>query len=197
VKARFSQRLSLWPVSRGARLWLVLLALASLRVGAVSGYHLDPGNTRLSFVVNRFGLHWMSAQFRELTGEFVLDRSSRGGRLDVAVRTASVDCADAYWSERLRSPEWLDTGVFPEMLYRSTRIEFEGETRAKVYGDLTLHGVTHPVTLTVTDIRCEQAARGGGPCHFSARAQLKRSDFRLPHGFWQGGDTVEIFVRGS
>jgi polyisoprenoid-binding protein YceI len=184
------------PLAR-ATLGLVLLALATLRVGEAGGYHLDAGNTRLSFAVNRFGLRWMSAEFHELTGEFVLDRSGRGGRLDVAVRTASIDCADAYWSQRLRSPEWLDTAQFPDMLYQSTRIDFEGETRAKVYGDLTLRGVTRPVTLTVTDIHCEQSAEGGGPCSFSARAQLKRSEFGLPHGFWQGGDAVEIFVRGS
>ena len=185
-------------------MWLaVLLPLLSLRAGAVIGYHLDGVNTRLSFQVNRFGLRWMSAQFRELTGEFVLDRGGHGGHgglgghLDVAVRPASVDCADTYWTERLRSPEWLDTAVVPEMLYRSTTIDFEGETRAKVYGDLTLRGVTRPVTLTVTDIHCEQSAAGGGPCRFAARGQLRRSDFRLPHGFWQGGDTVEIFVLGG
>jgi polyisoprenoid-binding protein YceI len=187
------------PVTRPlvTGVWLVLLALLSLWSGTVSGYHLDAGNTRLSFVVSRFGLRWMSAQFRELTGEFVLHPSGQGGHLDVAVRTASVDCADAYWSERLRSPEWLDTAQFPEMLYRSSRIDFEGETRAKVYGSLTLHGVTHPVTLTVTDVHCEQSGDGGSHCSFAARAQLKRSDFKLPHGFWQGGDAVEIFVRGS
>jgi len=185
------------PLIRHAAVWLVLLALMFPWAGTVSAYRLDGGNTRLSFVVDRFGLRWMSAQFRELTGEFALDPGGQGGHLDVAVKTASVDCADAYWSERLRSPEWLDTARFPEMLYRSTRIDFQGETRAKVYGDLTLHGVTHPVTLTVTDIHCEQSPDGAGQCSFAARAQLRRSDFRLPHGFWQGGDTVEIFVRGS
>jgi polyisoprenoid-binding protein YceI len=197
VEVQSCLRFILRPVTRRLALWLVLLPLLSLQAGAASGYHLDAGNTRLSFAVNRFGLRWMSAQFRELGGEFVLDRSGRGGRLDVAVLTASIECADAYWSERLRSPEWLDTAQFPVMLYRSTRIDFEGGTRAKVYGDLTLHGVTRPVTLTVTDIHCAESEGGGGPCSFAAQAQLKRSEFRLPHGFWQGGDAVEIFVRGS
>jgi polyisoprenoid-binding protein YceI len=67
-----------------------------------------------------------------------------------------------------------------------------------VDGRLTLHGVTRPLALRVTDIDCPQIPPDAPhPCHFLGRATLKRSDFGLPHGFWEGGDQVQIIVRGD
>ncbi len=140
----------------------------------------------------------MTARFRDLSGEFVLDTDGQGGSLDVDVRMDSIDSPDAYWNDHLRSAEWLDTKQFPRMTYKSTRIEMGRPGQARVVGDLTLHGVSRPVVLNISDIDCDVS---GSPetrtCRFSGRAQLKRSEFGIPHGFWQGGDTVEIFLRGN
>jgi polyisoprenoid-binding protein YceI len=160
---------------------------------------LYPGNTQVSFQIEQLGLHWFSAAFRELSGDFDAPASdAQGGRLAVIVRTASLDSRSAYWDERLRSAQWLDTAKYPEMSYRSTRIVWESPTSASVEGQLTLRGVTRPLALSITDIDCPQARLGGArPCRFVGRATLKRSDFGLPHGFWQGGDQVQIVVRGD
>jgi polyisoprenoid-binding protein YceI len=164
----------------------------------VSGYHLDGQNTLVSFSISRFGLHWLTARFRDLSGEFVLDTDGRGGSLSVDVRMDSIDCRDASWNDHLRSPEWLDTRQFPRMTYKSTRIEMGRAGHARVVGDLTLHGVSRPVVLNISDIDCDASGSAEErTCRFSGRAQLRRSEFGIPHGFWQGGDTVEIFLRGN
>ena len=122
---------------------------------------MDSANTQVAFEIHHLGLRWFTAAFHDLSGEFVLDPDGQGGQLSVVVRMASIDCDSAFWDERLRSPQWFDTAKFPHMVYRSSRIDFQGPTRATVHGDLTLHGITRPVTLAVTDIDCPQT-RGDG-----------------------------------
>ena len=184
---------------RAMRPWVVLAGLLTL-IGAqgARAYLLHPGNTQIGFQIEHLGLHWFSAAFHELSGEFALASDAQGGRLAVVVRTASVDSRSAYWDERLRSAQCLDTAKYPEMSYRSTRIVREGPTSASVEGQLTLHGVTRPLALRITDIDCPQASLGAPrPCRFVGRGTLRRSDFGLPHGFWEGGDQVQIVVRGG
>lgn len=182
---------------RPARYPIVFAAVLGFLCAAGESRQMDAGNTQVAFQINRLGLRWFTAVFHELTGDFVLDPDGRGGHLSVVVRMASIDCRSAFWDDRLRSPQWFDIAKYPEMIYRSSRIDFDGATRAAVHGDLTLHGITRPVTLNVTDIECPPLVAGTPhTCRFVGHAQLKRSDFGLAHAFWQGGDFVEIIVRG-
>ncbi len=175
-----------------------VLAIYLLGAGAAAAHHLDGSNTRITFEIERLGLNWFSAAFPELSGDFVPAPDGGGGRLSVSVHLASLDSRSSYWNERLRSPQWLDTERFPEMTFRSTGIELEGTQRARVQGELTLHGITRPLSLSLSDIDCPQAhAAPGGHCRFLGRGTLRRSEFGLPHGFWQGGDAVQILVRGD
>jgi len=176
-----------------------VLAVYLLGAGAAAAHHLDGSNTRISFEVERLGHDWFSAAFSELSGDFVPAPDGRGGRLSVSVRMASLDSRSPYWSERLRSPQWLDIAHYPEMTFHSTGIELEGTQRAQVLGELTLRGVTRPLRLSISDIDCPEAraAPGADHCRFLGRGMLRRSEFGLPHGFWQGGDVVEIIVRGD
>jgi len=175
-----------------------VLAVCLLAAGEVAAHHLDGNNTRITFEVERLGLGWFRAAFPEVSGEFVPASEGGGGQLSVSVRMASLESRSPYWNERLRSPQWLDAARYPEMSFRSTAIELEGTQRAQVRGELTLHGITRPLTLSITDIDCPEAlAAPGDHCRFLGRGMLRRSDFGLPHGFWQGGDTVEIIVRGD
>jgi polyisoprenoid-binding protein YceI len=177
----------------GWRLWVCLLGTQ-----AAAAHHLDGGNTRITFEVERLGRDWFSAAFPELSGDFVAAPEAGGGRLSVTVRMASLESRSAYWNARLRSPQWLDTARYPQMTFHSTGIELQGSRRAEVRGELTLHGITRPLILSITDIDCpEVQAAPADHCRFLGRGTLRRSDFDLPHAFWQGGDLVEIVVRGD
>ena len=175
---------------------IVLAGLVALwQAGATSAYHLDGSNTRISFEIERLGLRWFSVDFHDLTGDFVLAPDSQGASLTVVVRTASIDARSPYWNERLRSVQWLDAEHFPEMMFRSTGFAFDGAAHATLQGELTLHGVTRELALSISDIDCPQASSQG--CRFVGQGVLRRSDFGIPHGFWQGGDRVKIIVRGE
>jgi polyisoprenoid-binding protein YceI len=173
---------------------VLLIALGG--VSAAEVYTLDILATRVGFDIEHFGLHLVTAHFRDFDGDFVFDRSGVASRVDVTVRTESIDCGDSHWNPHLRSPEWLDVQQYPLMTYHSHQIQFDGEDRAQASGDLTLHGVTRPVVLDVSQLRCPAAAGAAGSCSFVARARVKRSDYGLPHGFWTGGDQVDITITG-
>jgi polyisoprenoid-binding protein YceI len=178
--------------------WVLVLLLLALgfaveaAVDAGERYRLDSGNTQVSFAVQHLGFQWVSARFSDISGEFILDRAGAHSRVDVTVGIASLECSDTRWNDRLRSAEWLDSQRYPHMTYHSSNIELD-EQRAVASGDLTLHGVTRPVVLTVSLLNCPT----GGRCQFVAHGRIKRSEFGLPHGFWSGGDQVDISISGA
>lgn len=178
--------------------YLLAVPLLFAYAGAIGAdvYNLDTGATRVGFDIEHFGLHWVSAHFRDFRGDFVFDRSGPASRVDVIVQTESIDCGDSHWNPHLRSPEWLDVQRYPLMTYRSRHIEFEGDERAEASGELTLHGVTRPVVLAVSQLHCAGSDSADQSCRFVAHARVKRSDYGLPHGFWTGGDQVDITITG-
>ena len=152
-------------------------------------YRLDSSNTQVSFTVHHLGIQWVTARFSDISGQFVVNHSGVVDRVDVTVGTASLDCSEARWNERLRSADWLDVQHYPQMTFHSSHID---EQRAVASGELTLHGVTRPIVLNVSLLKCSAAG-----CQFAAHGHIKRSEYGLPHGFWNGGDQVEISISGA
>lgn len=178
---------------QGAGFWLGLSLLA-LNAQAADAYRIEPARTQASFTVHRFGVKWIGARFSKLDGRFTVDRKGAGSSIEVRVRTDSLEGLDADWAARLRSKDWLDTQRYPQMTFRSSHVEYRGSGGVAV-GQLTLHGVSHPVLLNINQLDCGEPAPGA--CSFSATTSIRRSDFNLPHGFWVAGDAVEISVSGT
>jgi len=172
----------------------LLLAACALSSRAAELYHLDPLKTRVEFDVERFGIQWVSAHFPRFAGDFVFDRTGRESRIDVRVEVASVECRDPRWNQRLRSREWLDVPRYPTMTYRSSDVHFDAADHATANGFLTLHGITRPVILHVSELGC---ASDTAACQFVAHASIRRSEYDLPHGIWLGGDQVDIVLSGA
>jgi len=169
--------------------WWLVLVLAACSAQAAESYRLNATNSRVAFTVQHLGFEWISARFNDVSGEFILDRAGPKSRVDVTVAIASLDSSDPLWNERLQSAEWLDAQRYPQMTYHSTRIELDDQS-AVANGDLTLHGVTRPVVMTVTLTNCSTDGR----CRFVAHGRIKRSEFGLPHGLRTGGDQVDISI---
>ncbi len=172
-------------------LWLLALLLAG-PVQPAELYRVDSANTQVTFAVESLGIQWVSARFADIHGEIILDAAGRGSRVDVIVAIASLDSNDARWNERLRSPEWLDARRYPQMIFHSSNIQLTDD-RAVATGELTLHGRTRPIVLTISLHDCTSA----GVCRFSANGHIRRSEYGLPNGFFSGGDRVEIAIGGA
>lgn len=177
-------------------IWL-LLSLGLAPAPAAELYRLSSENTRISLTVRTLGLTLLSARFNQLSGELVPERRALPSRVDVIISTASLTCESPRWNARLLSPAWFDAQQYPQIVYHSERIRLDGEGVVTVNGRLALHGHTHAFELQVSRWDCANQPGGADICSFDAEGRIRRSDYGLPHGLFEGGDEVIIDIRGD
>jgi len=172
------------------------LALASASVFATT-YTLEPNYTQGVFRWNHLGFSSPAAQFSQGTGTLEFDpadpvRSSVSVTIPLSTLNTGVPDLD----EDFRSTDFFDTARFPSATFKSTRVEKGSmKDKLKVTGNLSLHGVTKPVTLDVTLVKLGTNPRSSLPTvGFDALTTVKRSDFGLGKYVPQVGDEVEMRI---
>lgn len=142
-------------------------------------YALDSAHTLVRFTVDHFGISEFFGTFPGATGTLSIDPSDiASAKLDVSVPVETVSTTNATLDEELVGEEWFDAEKFPTMRFVSTKVVKTGERTADVTGNLTLHGVTRPVTLKATF-----KAAAVNPMNkiytigFNAKGEIKRTDF--------------------
>jgi polyisoprenoid-binding protein YceI len=173
-----------------------VLGLLTTSAMAADSYTLDNEHTVVLYALNHLGFSTSRGIFRDVTGQLVLDdRMPATSRLEVTVKTASIDTFDEGRDKAVRGAQFLDVEKYPDMHFVSTKIERIGETAARVTGDLTLHGVTHPLTLDVALVKeGKHPMTGAQRVGFSARGTLKRSEFGILGFLPAVGDDVTITI---
>lgn len=159
-------------------------------------YTIDASHTYPMFEIDHLGFSIQRGQFDETAGTIELDQMAQTGRIEVRVQTASLDSGHAKRDEILKGADWFDVERFPDMTYRSQRLIFNGTQLVAVEGDLTLHGVSRPLRLEVTQFKCglNLAARKRG-CGADAAGQLKRSEYGITKGLPFIGDEVRLRIQ--
>ena len=136
------------------------LALAlPLTVSAVpESYTLNPYHTYPYFEIDHWGVSTVRGMFKKSSGKFTIDRAARTGSVELTVETASIDTGDGdkgsrprSRDEHLRTADFFNVAEFPRMTFISTGVKFSGDNPAEIAGQLTLLGVTKPLTLKRTD----------------------------------------------
>jgi polyisoprenoid-binding protein YceI len=133
-------------------------------------------------------------------GEIVIDREGGASRVEVTLDPATVDTGHAERDEHLRDEKgFFEVDKYPEMRFVSKSVTFDGDDEATVQGELTLHGVTRPVTLEFDDIVCKSNPMDDKKysCGFSAETEIKRSDFGMDAFIPLVTDEVEIQVEAE
>ena len=160
---------------------------------AADSYTIDSAHTYPHFSISHLGFSTMQGRFDKTSGTVTLDRAAKSGSVDITIETASISTGFAKRDEHLKSPDFFNAAEFPSITYKSTAIHFKGDTPASVDGNLTISGVTKPVTLTVDAFNC-----GTNPmskkdeCGAAASTQIKRSDFGVKYGVPNIGDDVKL-----
>lgn len=161
-------------------------------------WQIDPSHTSVEFAVKHMVVTTVKGLFSEVSGTIELDEQDLSRSLARAeISAASIDTR---WPERdahLRSADFLDAENFPTLTFRSTAIEPNGD-RYKLYGDLTIRGITRPVVLEAEFNGQGKDPWGGTRAGFSATGTIDRKDFSMT---WNGaleaggllvGDQVKI-----
>lgn len=162
-------------------------------------YVLDPAHTSVLFRVSHLGFSMYTGRFGEVSGKLVFDparpeaQSVRAIIATDSVQTGYPEPEKLDFDSQVET-QFLQAAKFPQIVFRSTKVELTGPRSARVTGDLTLHGVTRPVTLETTfNGGYAPNAMDGARIGFSARGRFKRSDFGLTTGLPAPGTNMGVF----
>jgi polyisoprenoid-binding protein YceI len=163
-------------------------------------YTLDKAHSSLIFRVSHMGFSNFTARFKRYDAELQFDpknlaASTLSATIDVrSLETDYPDPATLDFNAQLQGKELFDTAQFPEMIFKTTSVDAKGVSAMRINGELTMHGVTHPVSLDAT-------FNGGYAGHpmdpharigFSAHGSLNRSDFGMSYGIPAPGTTMGV-----
>lgn len=150
-------------------------------------YDIDPMHTYPSFEADHRGISFWRGKFKQTSGKVVLDRGAKTGTLDITVNIASIDFGLDKMNAHALTAEMFDVAQYPTATYTGKFSKFNGDEPSEVQGELTLHGVTKPLTLTINRFACKPAMGPGNEvCGGDASASFDRSDFGITYGVSTG-----------
>lgn len=171
-----------------------MLVLPTQAQAQIEKYNFDKAHTQILFFVNHLGFSMSQGEFLDYDGHFIFDRGEPSkSSVQVQIMTESIDMDDEKWDEHLKSADFFNVEKFPTMTFDSKNIEVTGDNTANITGDLTMLGVTKPVTLAVTYNKSGvHPFSGKYVSGFSATGTVKRSDFGMTYGLPGVADEVQL-----
>jgi polyisoprenoid-binding protein YceI len=171
-----------------------LLGLSAPALAA--DYTIDPKHTHVLFMVDHLGFSKMIGLFTDTAGTISFDPANVGAsKLNVVIKTASLESQYGPRDRDLKGADWFNVTEFPEMKFVGTTYTKKDDKHGTITGDLTMHGVTKPVTLDVTVNKVgERATDKKQAAGFSVRGTLKRSDFGMKTFIPYISDEVDLII---
>jgi polyisoprenoid-binding protein YceI len=148
------------------------------------GWTIDRAHSQVTFRVRHMGVAWVNGEFKEFTGSFSFDTTNlAAAAAQLTIQTASIDTENERRDNHLRSPDFFAADSFPQITFQSRRVERgSGPGMYRLVGDLTIRGVTRPVTLDVEvgGMRVVQGREGRSVvAGFSLSGRVNRLDYGL------------------
>jgi len=169
--------------------------LATPALAAPGTYVIDPTHTFARFSYSHFGLSTQLSKFNKTSGTVVFDKAAKSAAVDIVIDTTSVDTGYDTFNEHIQAPDFLDTAKFPTATFKSTKVDFAGDKPTAIHGNLTIKGVTKPVTLKVTNfVNMPHPMLKKDAIGADATTVIKRSEFNAGKYAPNVGDEVTISV---
>lgn len=145
-----------------------------------STWTLDPAHTLVEFAAKHLMIATVKGRFSDVSGTIHIDETDpTASSVDAVIKAASIDTRTDQRDAHLKSADFLEVQRYPEITFRSTKVERAGDAHYRVTGNLTIHGVTKPVVLDVHDEGRTKDPWGGERAGFSATTRIDRRDFGL------------------
>jgi len=147
-------------------------------------YNIDPQHTYPSFEADHMGgMSIWRGKFTKSSGKVVLDAAAKTGSVEVTIDTDSIDFGHAKMTTHAKGPDMFDVEKFPTAVYKGKLANFNANGPTEVNGELTLHGVTKPVKLTINQFKCmEHPMLKREVCGADALGSFNREDFGIAFG---------------
>ena len=153
---------------------------------------VDPGHSSVEFSVKHMGIANVRGKFTEFEGTLEMKEELAASRARGSLKVASIDTGEAQRDEHLRSPDFFNVEEFPEITFESTRVEAVDEESSRVYGNLTMHGVTHEIKLEVLIQGTDTDPWGNTRAGLEVVGKLKRSDWDMKFNQALGSGNVLV-----
>ncbi|MCI0341764.1 MAG: YceI family protein [Planctomycetales bacterium] len=172
------------------------VASASPAVAPAQNFNVDPVHSSVLFKVKRPPYSTFYAMFHDLSGKILLDPMNAAAcSVDLQIKADSLESRNPDRNKHLRSPDFFSVKEFPVISFKSTKIApGKEEDTYVVTGDLTLHGVTKPITLTVRKTGEADDPMKNHRAGFETSFKIQRSDFGMKYGIGMLSDEVELIL---
>lgn len=175
-----------------------LLGAASFTVSAADNYEFDPTHTFPYFRISHMGVSTFTGRFDKTSGTASLDLKKKTGSVDVTIQVASLSTGVDKLNEHLAQPDFFNTAKYPTITFKSTAFKFDGDKLDEISGNLTMLGVTKPVTLEVEKFACrEHPMLKKQVCGIDLEGKIKRSDWGMSAYVPMVGDEVELQIEAE
>lgn len=179
---------------------LLAMTGASLLLGSLTAsaadYKIDKEGQHafIQFRIQHLGYSWLYGTFKDFDGRFTFDeKAPAADKVDVTINTSSIDTNHAERDKHLRSADFLNTSKNPQATFKSTAVEKEGD-ELKITGDLTLNGVTKPVTLEAKMLGEGKDPWGGYRAGFEAEGEIALKDFNITKDLGPASQKVQLMI---
>lgn len=173
----------------------IAAAFSSSAFAAPETFVIDNNHTFPSFSYSHLGYSIQTSRFNKTSGKVMMDKAAKIGAVEVVIDMKSVDTGSALFNEHIQSEDYLDTAKYPTATFKSTSVKFDGDQPTAVEGNLTIKGVTRPVTLKISGFHtmphpmARKDALGA-----NATTTVKRSEFNAGKNVPYVGDEVTISI---
>ena len=179
-------------VTLGASLLLLLSSIAQ-----AANFVIDTKGAHafIQFHIKHLGYSWLVGRFNRFGGEFSYDEANpQAAKVTVTIDTASIDSNHAERDKHLRDEDFLEVDKFPEARFVSTSYRDLGDGQGELVGELTLRGITRPMTIAVTHIGAGDDPWGGYRRGFEGRTSFALADFGIKRDLGPASKEVHLWL---
>lgn len=174
--------------------WLALAVFGfAVSTHAAEVFEIDAVHSSTNFKVGHLGIGYVTGGFTDIAGTITLDKKSpKKCAVEVVVKTASVDTREPKRDDHLRTADFFDAANFPEMSFKSTKVEKLKDGSYRVSGAFTLHGVTKKIIVRGKLVGVGKDMKGNKRAAFESGFKIKRSEYGMTKMIPTAGNEVEI-----
>ena len=175
----------------------VVAAIAIPAIAAEESFVVEPVHSQPSFETRHIGMSPQRGNFGKVSGKVTLDRAEKKGTIDITIDATSIRTFDARLDAIVKGERFFNVETFPTLTFKSDKVTFDGDRVVGVDGDMTMIGVTKPVSFKVANFTCGENPFNKKPmCGAEATATIKRSDWGMNDGLKIGnpGDEIKLMI---
>jgi len=160
--------------------FVAAMGIATAALAAPQTYVIDSEHTYPRFEYSHLGFSTQQSRFDKTSGSVTVDLEAGTGSTEIRIDTRSVNTGSVNFNKHIQAEDFFDTKKYPEILFKSKDFRFEGERLVSLEGELTMKGITKPVSLQITHFKCMMHPMlKKDACGANAVAKISRTEFNM------------------